>query len=475
MLTALAIFLLYFNGEAQENAIKPYEGNPSYWQYKGKSVLLLGGSDDENLYQWTGEKLVEQLDLLTGAGGNYLRCTIRDRDEGNLKPWMRVDNGKYDLDRFNAEYWERFSVFLEACHKRDIIVQVEVWATYDYLTNWDISPFRPSNNINLTGRNCSLPEQYDPGIWPGEADKPCPFYHTIPVHNNDTRVLFYQQAYIDKLLSISLAYPNILYCIDNEIWTSAPMEWGWYWSRYIRDKAEEAGRIVNITEMYCFPGFDLRYGEAGMTMILGVLDHPEIFDYLDISNVGMFSGEYFYRQAYEIYYQINRQERPRPVNFVKIYGNPDAGYDLAVASKGPETFWIAITSGMASARFHRPPTGLGINETAQTSIRAMREFEERVRPWECSPRMEMTFDNYQNEAYLITNPGKAYGLYFPKTDLDGKISVDLTDMEGPGTLQWLNVETGKWGAQKTIAGGDWYPLSVPDGVSEYGWAAVILP
>jgi len=28
-----------------------YKENPRYWQYKGKPVLLLGGTDDDNLFQ----------------------------------------------------------------------------------------------------------------------------------------------------------------------------------------------------------------------------------------------------------------------------------------------------------------------------------------------------------------------------------------------------------------------------------------
>ena len=45
MILALAIFLLCFFVEAQENAIQPHVKNQAYWQYKGKPMWLLGGSD----------------------------------------------------------------------------------------------------------------------------------------------------------------------------------------------------------------------------------------------------------------------------------------------------------------------------------------------------------------------------------------------------------------------------------------------
>ena len=77
--------------------IRPYEANPRNWQYEGRPVLLLGGTDDDNLFQWERNKLTAQLDLLVSAGGNYVRNTMSDRDEGNVYAFGRVAD-RYDLD-----------------------------------------------------------------------------------------------------------------------------------------------------------------------------------------------------------------------------------------------------------------------------------------------------------------------------------------------------------------------------------------
>jgi hypothetical protein len=37
---------------ADEPALQPWSENPWYRSYHGKPVLLLGGSDDDNLFQW---------------------------------------------------------------------------------------------------------------------------------------------------------------------------------------------------------------------------------------------------------------------------------------------------------------------------------------------------------------------------------------------------------------------------------------
>ena len=42
------------------NCIKPYPHNPRYWQYKGKPVLLLGGSKTDHIFLL--EELKEHLD-----------------------------------------------------------------------------------------------------------------------------------------------------------------------------------------------------------------------------------------------------------------------------------------------------------------------------------------------------------------------------------------------------------------------------
>jgi hypothetical protein len=71
--------------------IQPYSENPRYWQYRGKPVLLLGGTKDDNLFQVSDLK--EHLDLLAACRGNYIRSTMSARDDGNVQPFQRLDSG----------------------------------------------------------------------------------------------------------------------------------------------------------------------------------------------------------------------------------------------------------------------------------------------------------------------------------------------------------------------------------------------
>ena len=99
--------------------------------------MLLGASSDDNLFQWPAEMLIPHLDSMKRVGANYVRNTMSDRlDRGfELYPFVRLDNGKYDLDKLNDEYYDRFEFFLQEADKRDIIVQIEVWDRFDYSRN----------------------------------------------------------------------------------------------------------------------------------------------------------------------------------------------------------------------------------------------------------------------------------------------------------------------------------------------------
>jgi len=84
------------SAEPDLGRIRPYEANPRYWQYEGEPVLLLGGSEDDNLFQIPG--LEEHLDAIRDAGGNYIRNTMSDRNDRGFEvyPYLRLADGKYD-------------------------------------------------------------------------------------------------------------------------------------------------------------------------------------------------------------------------------------------------------------------------------------------------------------------------------------------------------------------------------------------
>ncbi|HKJ80250.1 MAG TPA: hypothetical protein VKA10_11975, partial [Prolixibacteraceae bacterium] len=211
-LTALLFFIAGCTDKSlKDNRIQPWTENPWYWQYKGAPVMLLGASSDDNLFQWPAEKLLPHLDSMQSAGGNYVRNTMSDRVYRGfeLYPFKKTENGKYDLNQWNEEYWSRFENFLNETAKRDIIVQIEVWDRFDFSReNWPPHPYNPLNNINYTMEESRLDSIYPDH--PGGNKQP--FFFTTPQQQNNEVLLSFQKNFVDKMLSYSLNFEHVLYC-----------------------------------------------------------------------------------------------------------------------------------------------------------------------------------------------------------------------------------------------------------------------
>lgn len=428
---------------AGSNRIQPYSENPSYWQYGDEPVLLIGGSKEDNLFQISDVE--GHLDRLASVGGNYIRNTMSSRDEGNVWPFYRRENGQYDLERPNEAYYQRFERLLRAAHDRDVIVQIELWDRFDYArAPWLDNPFRPANNANYTSEESGLENEYPEH--PGSNNNP--FFRSIPAQDDNRLLLAYQRAHIDRVLEISLRYPNVLYCMDNE--TSANPDWGAYWARYVNEKAEEADAEVYVTEMW--DAWDLKDEEHRQT-----LDHPERYDFADVSqNNHNENEEHWDNLQWGHEYTA---DTPRPLNNVKIYG-ADTG-DYGTTRDALERFWRSILGGAASVRFHRPTSGIGLGETAQAHVQSARQFVDRFDLVNARPAAEhrLLGDRSSDEAYLSYVPGRQYAVYF--TD-GGAVELDLREADGTYRLRWLDIGASAWASDSTVEGGRHVFLQAPE-------------
>ncbi len=434
--------------------IQPSAENPSYWQYRGETVLLLGASDDDNLFQWPDAELRKQLDTLQSAGANYVRNTMSDRrDQGwELYPYLQLPDGKYDLEQWNPDYWRRFERFLRWTEERGIIVQIEVWDRFDYSReHWPPHPYNPKNNVTYTGEESGLASEYPDH--PGRNKQP--FFFTTPKQRNNATLLRHQLRFVEKMLSYSLARGNVLYCMDNE--TNGEEEWGRFWAEKIKAAAKNKGVNVFVTEMW--DAWDLKSEEHRRT-----IDHPELYDFVDLSQNNHNKGEVHWNNALWAREYVDSVKR-RPINTVKTYGADNNKFGHT-NQDGVERFFRHMLAGFASARFHRPPSGLGAGETATAAVRAARKLESAVPLWDLSPRMKLLSGREENEAYLAARPGHAYALYFTAGG-----SVGLRLEPGTYSLRWIAADTGEWGATAQLSGGGPVPIEVPGAGN---WLAVIM-
>jgi len=462
----ISLFLLAFscnnrvNNGMTQSKIEPFTKDPRYWQYKGEPVLLLGGTKNDNLFQI--QDLEEHLDELRNVGGNFIRNTMSSRDSGDVYPFFQISEGKFDLERWNEEYWRRFEYLLKLTNERDIIIQIEIWDRFDYSREpWSVSPWNPANNINYTEEQSGLVKEYPEH--PGRDLQP--FFHTnkeMPEYNKRLEIIRnYQEKFVNKILSYSLNYGNVLYCMDNE--TSTPSEWGKYWISYIRRKAEAKGIQVYLTDM-----FDRFFRPQDCEDCQKAIEQFNIYTFVDISQIN--SRNFNEDHWNTLQWIMNKMKNYlRPVNNTKVYGGGSTSWGSGTLEDGVERFCRDIIGGCASARFHRPPTGNGLNLKAKGAIKAFRKLETLIRMWEVEPHMELLSERTSDEAYLSAHPGEKYVLYF--TD-GGSVNLDLTKESGRiFKLKWIDVSTGDWGSENNISGGNIINISAP---SNGNWIAAIF-
>lgn len=430
--------------------IAPFEGNPRYWAYDGKPVVLIGGSVEDNLFQIPD--IEAHLDLLAASGGNYVRCTMSSRDEGNVWPFAQRDDGKYDLTEWNDEYWRRFETFLTLARDRGVIAQIELWDRFDYARDvWERNPYRPVNNVNYTVETSGLKNNYP--NHPGSNENP--FFYSVPTLRNNETILPIQQAQVDRMLAISLRFPNVLYCMDNE--TSGAEEWGAYWAEYIVQRAEAAGVKVCVTEMW--DDWDLQADTHKRT-----LDRPDRYAFADLSQNNHQKGQKHWDNFHWAWSYV--ADRPRPINNVKIYGADGGRYGNT--RDATERFWRALFGGAASVRFHRPDSGIGLSDIAQAHIRSARMLADAHPFFAATPGIaeDRIRDREPNEAYTSQGDSGALAVYFPD---GGAVSIAIP----AGSIRWLDIAASAWSDAVSTQGAEgWIDVQAP---GPGHWVALLTP
>lgn len=424
-----------FSGKRVDEQIRPWIENPHYWQYKGKPVLLLGASDNDNLFQ--NDNLESHLDSLRMFGGNYIRNTMSDRDVGNKRTFALASPGKYDLDKWNDDYWQRFENLLRLTEERDIIVQIEIWDRFDHSREpWLGDPYNPKNNINYTYSEAGLDSLYP--LHPGQNKQP--FFFTVPQLDNNEILLKYQERFVRKLLSLSLRYSNVLYCVDNE--TSGLEEWATFWAGFIKENS--GGKEIYVTQMW--DNWDVKSAMHKRT-----IDHPERYSYIDISQNSQIPGQPNWDNAQYVFNYI--ENNPRPVNSTKVYGSDRGSWlDRGITTQhAVQTFCRNIIGGFASSRFHRPPSGLGLSRTSINCLVTIRKIEEKVKFWNIIPGMDLLDNTGENKVFVSASEGESYVIYFTEP---GMVTLDLSDWNMPFSINWIPVNKADWDISGIITGGD---------------------
>lgn len=215
-------------GPGAKDALQPIRldaRNPHYFRYEGKTIALI--TDGEHYgsvinagFDWKTYLATLQADGLNFTrifGGSYVEVPAKSfgirhntlaPESGKLMlPWARSSEpgyagggNKFDLDKWDPEYFQRLHAFLGEAERRGIVVELSLFSSQYGDAQWKVSPLSAANNVNHAD---------DVG------------WKRINTLENGN-LLAVEERYVRKLVREVNGYPNVFFEIQNEPWSDHP-------------------------------------------------------------------------------------------------------------------------------------------------------------------------------------------------------------------------------------------------------------
>jgi hypothetical protein len=200
--------------------------NPRYFRYGGKTTALITSGEhygsvinadfDSRMYLKTLQ--ADGLNYTRIFGGSYVevpassfgikRNTLAPASGKLILPWARSGEpgyagggDKFDLDKWDPEYFRRLDHFLSEAEGSGIAVEISLFSSQYGDAQWKLSPFNAANNVNHT----DVRDRKD--------------VNTL----NSGNVLAIEERYVRKLVHEANAHPNVVLEIQNEPWSDHPV------------------------------------------------------------------------------------------------------------------------------------------------------------------------------------------------------------------------------------------------------------
>lgn len=163
--------------EGSSSVIQVHPANPHYYLYRGQPTILITSAEHYGAVVNEDFDYVTYLNALETYGLNYTRIwpgallevvgeyakdnTMGPKPSRTMVPWARskepscvYGGNKYDLDKWDPEYFARLKDFITQAAQRGIIVEI-CFFNSQYTHRWPRSPLYYENNIQGVG-NCDF-------------------------------------------------------------------------------------------------------------------------------------------------------------------------------------------------------------------------------------------------------------------------------------------------------------------------------
>ncbi len=156
--------------------------NPHYFLFRGEPTILIGSTEHYGAMMNLDFDYIKYFDELAASGLNVTRTftgvyveppgafgikknTMAPEPKRYICPWARssvpgysVGGNKFDLDKWDENYFKRLKDFITEAGKRNIVVELDLFSNYYDTLQWKISPLYIANNINNIGNTLNHKE-----------------------------------------------------------------------------------------------------------------------------------------------------------------------------------------------------------------------------------------------------------------------------------------------------------------------------
>lgn len=159
----------------QAQTLQVHPENPHYFLWRGAPTILITSAEhygavlnlDFDYEKYLDTLAADKLNLTrTFTGGAYYepqgafniaQNTLAPAPNRFIAPWARSDvdgyfgGRKFDLSKWDPAYFSRFRAFVSHASNRGLVVEVNLFCPFYEDSQWKLSPFNATNNINNVG------------------------------------------------------------------------------------------------------------------------------------------------------------------------------------------------------------------------------------------------------------------------------------------------------------------------------------
>ena len=147
--------------------VRLHPDNPRYFLFEGKPTVLITSGEhygavlnrDFDYVRYLDTLRADRLNLTRTFSGSYREVggnfgiasnTLAPAPGKFLAPWLQRD-GKFDLTKWDDEYFTRLKDFVTQAGKRGVVVELVLFCPLYEESMWSVSPMNARNNVNGIG------------------------------------------------------------------------------------------------------------------------------------------------------------------------------------------------------------------------------------------------------------------------------------------------------------------------------------